>query len=202
MYYEGALNRSVLAMVLDGGFQNYLDTPPGSYFIDNASAWTPSPIPIAEPNPYRCSDGSDCCTWHGVEVSDVLAGVADNEWGAAGPGGPVTQLAMVQQPSPDFFSFVAETVGIVQALAIGPRMLNMSFGGSIPAALAPVPEAVTDAVTGALREGGVLLFASAGNAHVDVDQQDFLFGRPIGRSNFFVPCRTWESSASVEWERT
>jgi serine protease len=160
-------NRTRIA-IIDGGFAPNADFPTdrivaGRYDIPNAGS---------------CGGGS--CPWHGTEVTSAAMGIPDNNFGAAGPGGPVANLKAITLNA-DFFSILGALGGIVGEVVTGQsRIINMSFSLEIDlgvdiaikvACLGTCPSltelfaGVTTVVGGTNR----LLIAAAGNSNKNVD---------------------------------
>lgn len=113
--------------------------------------------------------------WHGLHVSNAGFGAPANQRGAAGPGGPVSNVLLVYG-SGDLISIIYE----IPALMFTEHIINLSFSGWLPAILTfnLWPQ---DAVTLVAREtSNTLIFASAGNGEppavpaVNVDKEDCL----------------------------
>lgn len=170
-------NRVKLAVV-DGGFVRHADTPAGDV-IGNIGGG------LGTPNPYLC--GGSPCPWHGTNVVDAAMGLVDNRSGAAGSAGPVAEAVMVQLPTPDIFFLINAISNAIRGAAERPRIVNISYGGGIPAALAVIPGSALNLFTSTLRGSGVLIFASAGNNGQDVDAEDS-FGPVRWENAWFMPC--------------
>jgi serine protease len=151
------LNAKVKVAVIDGGFIPNADFPAWHAYsvLPNAPTNVPSPIPG---NP-----------WHGTLVSQTLAGLADNGFGAAGVAGPVADLITVHT----FSDIVTSSAAVIKASAEGARVINMSYGVAVPATLSWTVEPF-ELVTDQVQAAGRLLFASAGNDSKNVDAEDCL----------------------------
>lgn len=162
----GRINNEVRVVVFDGGFAPNPDFPSGARHIG----------PLRTQNPASCTGGNPC-PWHGTSVVTAGFGVPDNNFGAAGPGGPVTDLIVVQSPELTFWGITKFILmDAPRALAQGPDIINISAGGRLPAAACWVICIPLDIVTGVIRLSGTLIIASAGNEGDDVDAVDcFLF---------------------------
>jgi subtilisin family serine protease len=160
----GRLSNRVKIMVMDGGFQrDHADFPAERRIV--GGAWS-------TPNPSTCSGGA-ACPWHGTAVALAAMGRVDNAFGTAGPAGPVAELVAVQSPSPDFFAYLAYVVETLAALATErPRIVNISSSARIPAGAALFVDGILGAFTASLRLANILVFASAGNDGIDVDEED------------------------------
>ncbi|MHC4837355.1 MAG: S8 family peptidase [Planctomycetota bacterium] len=168
--------------VVDGGFTNHADLAPDARLLGAA---------FGTPNSYTCSDGG-ACPWHGTQVAAAGFGLADNDYGAAGSGAPVSRPILVQTPSPDVFAYLRFIVNTVpSALRSGPGIINLSASGSIPAGACVVGVcAILDLVTNLVRRAGVLVVASAGNSNSNVDSEDciWFFGERCWEGSVTVPC--------------
>jgi hypothetical protein len=155
-------NRVKIA-VLDEGFVTDTDIAPSAVFIGRIGI----PGPAATP-------------FHGANVVDALMGLPDNNWGAAGAAGPVADPIIIDRGL-DLFNFIS---ALGRAAGSGARIVNMSFGTSIPAALAVVPGGLLNILTDDLRRHNILLLAAAPNVGtLDVDALD-----GIWESSWDMPC--------------
>jgi hypothetical protein len=151
-------------VVIDGGFDPNADFPPysGSTFVGN-------------PNPMACSGGNECL-WHGTHVVETGFGLPHNDFGVAGPGGPVVNnLALVATPRiswtlVELIWFVFVDIPIM--IGRMPDIVNMSWGFNMPAIVCGVVCPLLDPVTAAIDAAGVLLIAAAGNDGDNVDAED------------------------------
>ena len=125
--------------------------------------------------------GRNPCPWHGTGVAQAAAGLADNNYGAAGSAGLVTDLILVYT-SYDYLTAIA---ALIEAKALGAKIINMSFSAPVPTVLAwsiyPF-----ELATKAIRLSGTLLFAAAGNDNKNVDDED-CFG-VCWESAWHTPC--------------
>lgn len=177
----GKFSNKVKIAILDGGFTNNKDLPPGAV-IYPPKAWNLE-------NPVSCSSGNKC-EWHGNNVADAAFAQPDNSFGVAGPAGPVAVPILLQRGGTvDLMSLIS---GTGYAVAEGAKIINMSFGVPISSAiilLDPVTYALgvsaIDALTDGLRSKGVLVFASAGNDGKDVDNST-----NFGETTVWVPCES------------
>lgn len=116
-------------------------------------------------NPLPCSSGNEC-PYHGTNVALAAAARADNNYGTAGPAGPVAHLLLYQQAGADDVIY-----SIFEAIDEDARIINLSFGVRFPAIGAFIGAAF-DAFTAIANAYGVMLFASAGNVGENVDAED------------------------------
>ena len=173
----GKLKNRVKIGILDMGFQPNSDFPTGWVATSNV----PLRLPIGTENLLGCSGGNPC-PWHGTSVAEAAAGVADNNFGAAGPAGPVADLVLVYT-SYDYFTSIG---AMIQARIGGAKIMNMSYGAPIPWYLAwsILPFEVA---TKAMRLSGTLLFAAAGNDGKDVDSEGCTLSVCFERT-WWTPC--------------
>ena len=207
----GRLSNRVRIGIADGGFRPNADFP---------DTWTIVPgdgLRVPNPDPTNCgSDGPPTpeCVWHGAHV--VMAGMAqaNNEFGAAGPAGPVAELIMLQSPTVDFVGVLNYIfTSIPSALAERPRIINISAGVSMPTETclliiigAPVCEAL-HAVAGGFRAAGILVVAAAGNDGHNVDQTKTFGLCPFcfeEEAELFIPCEltTVMCVGGLDWNDT
>jgi serine protease len=173
----GKLGNRIKLAVLDMGFQPDADWPAGHQAISNV----PFTDAIGTENLLSCSGGSDC-PWHGTEVVSAAMAVPDNQYGSAGPGGPVAD-AIVVFTLYDFFTSIQ---ALFDASILGADIANMSYGAPVPWYLAwsVLP---FEGATAGIRATGVLLFASAGNEGKNVDAEGCTFGVCWERT-WYTPC--------------
>jgi hypothetical protein len=172
----GRFNNKVKIAVIGGGFGGGNDFPI-PYEFNKASFAALDPT---GPNEVSCSGGTPC-PWHGWNVVDACMGQVNNGIGAAGPAGPVGRLLAIRR-SADIFNNIQ---AISRALFSGANIINMSFGTRVPALLswAVIP---FDLATLRAQGAGKLLFASAGNAGEDINEEDcFVF---CWESAWWTPC--------------
>jgi hypothetical protein len=176
----GRLKVRVKIAVVDGGFLTNDDNP-SNFEIDTNSIWAQD---HNHKNDLSCSNGL-VCDWHGTNVVGTLMGVPNNNYGAAGPAGPVA-TALAIRSSGDVFNYLGT---FVKARWSNSRIVNMSFGGGVPFLLswAALP---IDAMTILMHDTGQLLVASSGNDGLDVDAEDcaWPFDWPCWERVWYVPC--------------
>lgn len=122
------------------------------------------------------TSGGGGSPWHGSGVVLAGAGLADNNIGGAGPGGPVFDLVTAHHDD-GFFGLFSDLVLLLdltdRSRSDRADIVNMSWGVELPEPLrfTIFPwELATDEV----QERGVLLFAAAGNALENIDHEDEL----------------------------
>ena len=152
----GKTSNRVRLAVLDGGFSSVgmPDLSPASTGADDVE------------NLMRCTNGNEC-PWHGTNVASAAAGVIDNRLGGFGSGGQVADVAMIHIDH----SLFAVLGAVRDAADSGARIINISSGYEIDAALSFINIVYEDA-TQTARERGALVVASAGNEGRDVDAID------------------------------
>ncbi len=160
---SGRINNRVKVAILDMGFAltGNLDVPAGWEAYSNV----PFTDAVGTANLGSCGDSA--CPWHGTGSIDSAMGVPDNGYGGAGPGGPVAQPVLVFT----YYDFFTSIRAISVAMSHGARIINMSYGAAVPAAVSwsVLPFNVC---TTAASAAGALLFASAGNNGWNVDEED------------------------------
>jgi len=155
---SGRTSNRVKLAVLDNGFstKGQPDLSPASTGMDDV------------PSEVLCSGGGKC-PWHGTEVASAAAGIVDNGFGAAGTGGQVADVLMIQNGRTMFESIDA----IYEAFEAGARIINISSGMEFDATVSIFAIPYEDATQTAF-EHGALVVASAGNDGRDVDAEDCL----------------------------
>lgn len=172
----GKLDNKVKLAILDMGFDPDADFPDDWLAISNV----PFINPIGTENLIGCGDGG-ACLWHGTNVLSAAMAVPDNNYGSAGPAGPIGD-AVIVFTSYDFFTSIT---ALGEARIAGAKIANMSYG-------APVPDYLFftvlpfEAATAAFRASGMLLFASAGNAGKNVDAERCFIA--CWEKTWYTPC--------------
>jgi serine protease len=163
--FAGKLKNKVKVAIIEGdGFAPNGDFPPGF----QAVSIIPNTAALNFPNTAASSGGS-VVPWHGTMVTEALAGVANNGFGAAGTagGGPNADLILISSTL-DFFTTAN---AVLTAQAMGAKIINMSFESSIPAIATFGSVQTFEDITNTARNSGVLIFASAGNSGQNVDEE-------------------------------
>lgn len=175
---SGRDRNRVRAAILDGGFIDE-DLPQTRRTVGSG---------FGVANPAGCSGGNPC-PWHGAMVAAAMTSVPDNNWGVAGPGGTVTDPIIVQSPNLDFLGVLHYMfVTIPRTFQTLPRIGNISAGAEIPMGAYIFTLGALDLASFAIRKAGILLFASAGNAGKDVDNQFCLFPGVCWETAAVIPC--------------
>ncbi|MEO8456299.1 MAG: S8 family serine peptidase [Chloroflexota bacterium] len=154
------LGNKVTISILDGGFVPNADFPSDLAIHGSTNV----------PNPATCTGGS-ACPWHGTVVTAAAMGVPNNDFGVAGPGGPVAKAIITQSPSSDVMSYLEYIFLNLPATALGaPDIINMSAGVSVASewCLTGFCSALDGIMIG-VRHLGMLVFAAAGNDNANVD---------------------------------
>ncbi len=162
----GRFSNRVPIMIIDGGFVPNADFPANRRII--GTDWS-------VPNPANC--GGAPCPWHGTHVVTSAMGRPDNNFGVAGPAGPVAELVAVQF-SLNFFNIIRTLGETVQAVP-EVKIINISASIEISTAVRAlkavfgVPDAVliAEGVASAVSASGKLIFAAAGNEGRNVDER-------------------------------
>ncbi len=154
------LKNKVKVGILDGGFFNTDDLPASYVAISNI----PFLSAMGTANPGGCSGGD--CSAHGTNVAGAAFGVVGNNFGAAGPAGPVASPVLVLT----YYDYFTSMFAVGEALFLGARIINMSYSAEVPAIVSwtVLP---FEAVTAGAAATGNLLFASAGNSGKNVDAE-------------------------------
>ncbi len=140
--------------VFDNGFANDDDWPSWEG-MENVGS------PLGGPTPWPGKE------WHGGGVIQSAAGVPDNNFGGAGPGGPVVDIIAIPTTYDPFLTAVALMRAVTER---GADLVNMSWH-------TPVPVPLTfgllpwEAITSLVHETGTLIFASAGNENANIDDE-------------------------------
>ena len=156
--HTGKLDERVSIAILDGGFWQNPDLRPHVGYVVGWGSTT------GVPNQASC--GSGPCPWHGTQVAAAAMAIPDNRFGAAGTAGPVGEPVLVRT-TPDL---IAAPIAVLAAAHSDARIVNMSFGIRLHWTIrwTALPY---QAITGAMRDAGYLLFAAAGNEGRNLNAQ-------------------------------
>ena len=190
LHTTGRINNLVKVMILDSGFDT---TDPD--LSPNRSLY--GQIDRAGPAECPGPGGSGPCPWHGTAVAQAGMGLPDNSYGVAGPGGPVADLVLVGSPSFDFAEIGNYIVDLYDVQSEPIKILNMSFGFSLPAALTSGTDQLMSGFGSRLRLAGTLPIANSGNFGKDVDATDCV-GDPFSQNGCIGP--RWEEAAWLPCE--
>lgn len=170
---HGKHTARVPVLILDAGFRNN-DLPADTVLVGGTS-WD-------QPNGGMCCNGTCACPWHGTGAARTVAGVPDNEFGAAGSGGPVARPFLLQSPRENFFDFLEYTFGLIAGVASAP-IVSISASTTIDQWVCDVSGfflgengvcVLPHRLGASLRAANVLLVSSAGNNPArDLDSGDF-----------------------------
>jgi serine protease len=153
---EGKLAAKVRILVNDGGFI------PNA---DSAETWTIDYMDFNESNPMTCTNGTPC-PWHGTYVIAAAMAEADNDFGVAGPAGPLASDVIAVGNGGDAWTRFRRTARETEEHHA--RIVNMSW--SHTAHIFKDAKAYsTDRHLRHMNEAGALVFAAAGNNSRDVD---------------------------------
>jgi serine protease len=166
---------SVRILVNDGGFHDNHDFPESS--VLRGADWRDS-------NDMTCTGGA-LCPWHGTQVMMTAMGKLDNEYGVAGPAGPVAELVALQA-NPDSYKRVKWLREMVDEYR--PDIVNMSYGTGVTA-FRGIAEDTYNRQYGKMSDRGALLVAAAGNDGIDVDAQACI-GKHCYETMLLVPCES------------
>ena len=172
----GKLDNHVKLAVLDMGFKPDADWRSNFIAISNV----PFTDAIGTENILDCGGP---CPWHGTEVVSAAMALPDNNYGSAGPAGPIADPVIVFT----LYDFFTSIQALYDAGIAGAHIANMSYGAPVPWYLgwSVFP---FEATTLALRKSGImLLFAAAGNDGKNVDAEGCTFGVCWERT-WYTPC--------------
>lgn len=175
----GKLNNKIQLAILDMGFAPNADFPPDLVAFSNLDI-VPNP-PLNIPSLLGCNGLFDC-PWHGTNVLGAAMGVANNNFGGAGPAGPVAQPIVIYT----LYDHATSIAAVGEAALLGADIINMSYGWRVPALLSWTVIPFDLATLIARNVTGILIFASAGNDGEDVDATDgFIIEWEEG---WYTPC--------------
>ncbi len=184
---DGGFSNRVRVLIADGGFYPNDDFPPHANI---GSLRTPNP------DPGGCGGGlpmSPECSAHGTHVALSGFGLPDNSFGTFGPGGPVSDLILLQSPSVDFMSILRYIRNnIPLAGAQRPKIVNISASISIAAGWCVLACPPMNLLMKGLDYAGITIVAAAGNENINVDETD--------KVCFAFWCKVFEESATVPCE--
>jgi len=154
----GKLGNKVDIAIIDGGFADNDD------FAGNltAKSLVNGDGPLDSSNPSQCSGGP--CPWHGSGAANTAAGLADNQFGGAGPAGPVIGKLILVHTG---LGSAKVRQALTYAANADADIISMSFGGKVPAIVAWTLKGFANHVDSVAQ--GRRLFAAAGNAGENID---------------------------------
>ena len=122
---------------------------------------------------------------HGTNVAIAAMGRVDNEFGAAGPAGPVGELIAVAHAKDTYAAFkrVRDMVNEEK-----PRIVNMSWSSDVTFGMAAA-RSVWDNFLESVKDRGVLSFAAASNDGRNVDSENCI-GKRCWESRLVFPCES------------
>jgi len=169
----GQLDERVKIAIVDSGFMRSDDMPETRDIV--GGSWD-------QPVSFGC--GGNPCPWHGTQVMLAAMAEPDNDYGTAGPAGPVAELVAVPWAG-GFWDTVARMSNAIDTHA--PRVVNLSLSVTTPINFVPfgpgfLPELdprTAPFVDHAL--DGTLFVASAGNAGDDITLDD--------DQSYTIPCQ-------------
>ncbi|MEO3927777.1 S8 family serine peptidase [Micromonosporaceae bacterium B7E4] len=153
---KGKLTKQVKYLVLDGGFKSNADFP--TKVTLHAAEW-------GEPNVNDCTGGA-VCPWHGTDVTLAGMGRADNDYGTAGPAGPVVEELVAVRNGIDYWTVLRRLEKAAEATH--PDVVNLSFSRQVNIGKAWASH-FTDRRMKRVRDTGALIVASAGNDGLNID---------------------------------
>lgn len=189
--------------VLDGGFgigrPDFAEVDIDIVGSKDASSW----------NKNDCGPGNPC-PWHGVGSAEAAAGKADDQRGAAGPGGPVASILAYDMGDGDAAGTLDELKKLNEAL---PHIVNMSFSGEavrddsfFEGAWSNIVEAFEEFTVEMAQSGNRLLFASAGNDGKNIDQvngdgDEMIWHWPCENAGVICVGGWWDDSQGADEKR-
>lgn len=163
---EGELEARVRYMVVDRGFSSNFDFPGDSRL--RKAEW-------GKPNPVNCSGGG-ACPYHGTDVVLAGMGAVGNEYGTAGPAGPVVSELVAVGMTRDYWTNMRRIEDMAEQER--PDVVNLSFTRDVYVGSKHTKK-WTDRRMRHVQQTGALIVAAAGNA-----------GRNIDVDRLFVPCES------------
>jgi serine protease len=174
---SGRINNRVEVVMFDGGIVANDDLTPNRQLLGA----------VGESNPTTCTNSSPC-PWHGSSTTTAGFGLVDNHRGVAGPGGPVSNLVLVNSPHLDLFDLIGWVIDSVSALTSAPDVINISAGAPLPTALCLTRVCTAlDAIVPTLKLVlDTSIVAAAGNEGDDIDAEEcFLI---CVETQIYIPC--------------
>lgn len=162
---HGALDERVRYMVVDGGFTANPDFP--DVVTLRKADW-------GDTNPKDCTGGTPC-PYHGTDVVLAGMGALGNDYGTAGPAGPVAELIAVGN-SLDYWSVLRRSEKMAEQYH--PGVVNMSFTRDVRYGRSHA-KTWTDRRMDHIQDTGALVVAAAGNN-----------GRSVDGDTLWVPCES------------
>ena len=163
---HGKLEPQIKYMILDGGFTRSPDLPESSKI--RKAEW-------GDKNPKDCTNGHSC-PYHGTDVALAAMATVDNEYGTAGPAGPVVSQFVAVGNSLDYWSIMRRLEKIAEEEK--PDVVNLSFSRDVNVGRG-YAKTWTDRRMQHVRRTGALIVAAAGND-----------GRSVDRDTLVVPCES------------
>jgi hypothetical protein len=158
----GRISNQVDIAILDGGFAPNDDISSSTTYI--------SVIPFVS-DPRNVEGFDDSSPWHGTDVLQTAMARSDNDYGVVGVAEPVGDPIAVFTS----YDYVVSINSVIQARSAGADIINMSYSADVPTIFGwtVLP---FNLATQAVRDDGVLLFASAGNDGINVDGENCFLG--------------------------
>jgi serine protease len=174
---EGKIDNRVKVMIVDGGFVWNPDYPEDVTL--RLTNWR-------DQNLGSCSNGG-YCPYHATDVTMAAMAQVNNQWGAAGPGGPVSELIATGNHNDDVWGLYHDIEKVVKEEH--PAVLNMSWMGEIEVARLASGDRV-DRIFRRIQERGTLPIAAAGNEGKDLYGRDCLDGIGCWETVLQHPCES------------
>ncbi|HVF60799.1 MAG TPA: S8 family serine peptidase [Thermoanaerobaculia bacterium] len=190
------VGNTVDILIVDSGFDPNGDFPPSNVEPTGTAG---------VPGPGMC-DGVPC-PFHGTDVAMAGFAVPDNQVGAAGPGGLVAHLTLVNTPSLDIFEIFQFLESLISSLFQGPRIISISGSSYIPASVCLGVCPALDLINVGFRALNILTIGGAGNEggapEGDVDREDCI-GFACWEAGAKIPCEILGvlCVGGVDWNST
>lgn len=172
----GKLNNVVRIADIDIGFQVPDEDYPNGWDASSVVSGVPA---VGTPSPYEGKP------WHGTKSLSAMAAYPGNNFGSAGPAGPIAFPIMITMSPTNF----AKVTALGRAKLMGARIVNINYAAIISGALDWTVQPF-DRATESFRQSGMLLVAPAGNDGRNVDATNISlgeYGQPV-ESAWFTPC--------------
>ncbi|MEV4724404.1 S8/S53 family peptidase [Micromonospora humida] len=153
---KGRLTKQVKYLVQDGGFQFNSDFP---------SKVSLHKVEWGETNTNDCTGGTPC-PWHATDVVLAAMGRVDNDYGTAGPAGPVVQELVAVRNGIDYWTVLRRLEKAAESTH--PDVVNLSFTRDVNLGVSHA-RTWTDRRMKHVRDTGALIVAAAGNNGTNVD---------------------------------
>jgi serine protease len=171
-----AMSHKTKLAILDQGFKprENGDLPDG-WSLD-------STVPFVDAESPGWGGGS--AAWHGTQVASAAAGVPGNQRGAAGPGGPVSDVHMLYTTGDVFLVMAALDFAILS----GDKVMSMSFSTTLHWSMTWAGLPLEGYFAAVSRFEDVIFLASAGNDGRSVDSTTCAWLLGCWETRWHLPC--------------